>query len=215
MFGAQLHDVYWDGGRDGACKAISEVLQRQGKRPFIVPYGASSAPGAAAYASVLAEIAQQANALGMDPAAIVHASASGATQAGLVVGASVAMPQTKIIGIDIGSEPDRAQEATIAHVEAAAMLLDVELSQIDVEVARWRAKPHYGLPHESTLDAIELAAVHEGLMLDPVCSGKGLAGLISLVKSGRWKKDCDVIFVHTGGMLSSHTISFEEVDAAA
>ena len=215
LFGAHLHDVYWDGDRTRACEALCSTLRNQGKSPFLVPYGASNALGAVAYASTIAEIKQQSNALGMQPASIVHCSGSGATQAGLIVGAATAMPETDIVGIGMCARPERVRTATIRHVEGLSELLDVEIGGAGVEVIPWRAKPHYGLPHQETTNAIALASALEGLIMDPVYSGKAFAGFISLVNSGRWKKDEDVVFVHTGGVLSSEGNGLQDVDAAA
>src|SRR5690606_16727395 len=105
LFGATLHDVPWDGDRNGAIERLAESLRRQGARPFVVPYGVSSALGAVGYASTASEIAAQSREVGFMPAAIVHCSGSGATQAGLAVGAAACLPRTRVLGIDIDAEP--------------------------------------------------------------------------------------------------------------
>src|SRR6185369_6996097 len=92
LFGATLHDVPWNGDRNGAIRALSERLREQGRKPFVVPYGVSDPMGAVAYASTIVEIAQQRDA---PPAAIVLCSGSAGTQAGLVVGARTALPGTR------------------------------------------------------------------------------------------------------------------------
>jgi L-cysteate sulfo-lyase len=145
------------------------------------------------------EIAEQSRALGIRPAAIVHCTGSAGTQAGLVVGASVAMPQTRIVGIDIDAEPERVRSDVIAYARAAADLIGTRFDEADVEVVAGHAGPAYGVPHAATIEAIKLAGVLEALALDPVYSGKGLAGLIALVRARRWQPDTDVIFIHTGG----------------
>jgi 1-aminocyclopropane-1-carboxylate deaminase/D-cysteine desulfhydrase-like pyridoxal-dependent ACC family enzyme len=94
LFGAHLHDVPWTGDRNAAIEELASRLRQDGRRPCVVPYGVSSPLGAAAYASAVVEIAEQSRALGLRPAAIVHCTGSGGTQAGLVAGASVAMPKT-------------------------------------------------------------------------------------------------------------------------
>ena len=87
LFGAESHDVPWDGDRDGAVGALCEELKDAGKRPYLVPYGVSSPLGAVGYASAIDEIFTQSRELGFRPTAIVHCSGSAATQAGLIVGA--------------------------------------------------------------------------------------------------------------------------------
>ncbi len=110
LFGAHLHDIPWTGDRNGAIRSLAEELRAAGKRPYVVPYGVSSALGAVGYASTVVEIAEQSRALGFTPKAIVHCSGSAGTQAGLVVGAKLAMPSTGIVGIDIDAEPERVRE---------------------------------------------------------------------------------------------------------
>ena len=120
LFGATLHDVPWNGDRNGAITALAETLRARGRKPFVVPYGVSSPLGAVAYASTVVEIAQQCAALSIVPAAIVHCSGSAATQAGLVVGARWAMPGTRIVGIDIDAEPERVRADVLAYGAGAA-----------------------------------------------------------------------------------------------
>jgi L-cysteate sulfo-lyase len=199
LFGATLHDVRWDGDRNAAIRALAEQLRRAGRRPYVVPYGVSNPLGAVAYASTIAEIGAQCAAQDIRPAAVVHCSGSGGTQAGLVVGASVCLPSTRVVGIDIDAEPARVRGDVLTYGRAAAALLDQPFADEAVEVVAGHAGPAYGVPHAATLAAIGLAARLEALILDPVYSGKGLAGLIALIRDGRWDTDEDVIFIHTGG----------------
>lgn len=94
-------------------------------------------------------------------------------------------------------------------------MLNVDPATADVEIVPWTSKPRYGLPHQETIDAIELAATLEGLVLDPIYSGRAFTGLIAMVKSDRWSRDCNVVFVHTGGVLSRQVNSLGNVDSAA
>jgi L-cysteate sulfo-lyase len=199
LFGAQLHDVPWTGDRNAAIRAIVSDLEAKGRKPYFVPYGVSNALGAIAYATTIAEIDSQAAAQGCHPAAIVHCTGSAGTQAGLVIGASVAMPNTRIVGIDIDAEPDRVRADVVRFAREAANLLDISFDEALVEVVAGHAGPAYGIPHAATIEAIRLAGRLEALPLDPVYSGKGLAGLIALIREGRWRKEDDVVFIHTGG----------------
>ena len=198
LFGAVLHDVPWNGDRNGAITNLAEELRARGGRPYIVPYGVSNPLGAVGYASTLVEIAHQCDALGFAPEAIVHCSGSGGTQAGLVA-ARHGLPGTRIVGIDIDAEPERVRADVVAYAEAAAAHLDQPFVGADVEVLAGHAGPAYGVPHQATVEAIKLGAALEGLVLDPVYSGKGLAGLIALIRSGRWTRGENVVFIHTGG----------------
>ncbi|WP_426614139.1 D-cysteine desulfhydrase family protein [Bradyrhizobium sp. McL0616] len=199
LFGARLHDVPWTGDRNAAIRTLVDDLRASGRRPYFVPYGVSNALGAVAYATTIAEIEQQAALSGFAPAAIVHCTGSAGTQAGLVVGAAVAMPGTRIVGIDIDAEPARVRSDVVALARQAADLLGADFDEALVEVVAGHAGPAYGVPHEATIEAIRLAGKSEALVLDPVYSGKGLAGLIAMIRQGRWRSDEDVVFLHTGG----------------
>jgi L-cysteate sulfo-lyase len=199
LFGAHLHDVPWTGDRNAAIRMLVGELAAQGHKPYFVPYGVSNALGAIGYATTICEIESQAALLGFRPSAIVHCTGSAGTQAGLVVGASVAMPDTRIVGIDIDAEPARVRADVIALARDASSLLDVPFNEAAVEVVAGHAGPAYGVPHAATIEAIRLAGRFEALVLDPVYSGKGLAGLIALIRGGRWRRDEDIIFLHTGG----------------
>lgn len=198
LFGAILHDVPWTGDRNGAITTLAEGLRTRGHNPYIVPYGVSSPLGAVAYASTMVEISSQCEALGFTPAAIVHCSGSGGTQAGLVA-ARHCLPGTRLVGIDIDAEPERVRADVVAYGRAAAAMLDQPFDDEDVEVVAGQAGPAYGVPHQATIEAIKLGARLEGLVLDPVYSGKGLAGLIALIRAGRWTGGHDIVFIHTGG----------------
>jgi L-cysteate sulfo-lyase len=109
------------------------------------------------------------------------------------------MPDTRIVGIDIDAEPERVRADVVGFAQEASNLLDIPFDDAAVEVIAGHAGPAYGVPHQATIEAIGLAGRLEALPLDPVYSGKGLAGLIALIRQGRWRKDEDVIFLHTGG----------------
>ncbi len=202
LFGARLHDVPWTGDRNDAIRSLAAQLAEDGRRPFVVPYGVSSPLGAIGYVSAAVEIAAQVETRGFVPDAIVHCSGSGATQAGLVIGARAALPRTRIVGIDIDAEPERVKADVTAYAAEAAAMLNMPFNEEDIEVVAGMAGPAYGVPHEATVDAIRLAGRLEALVLDPVYSGKGLAGLIALVQAGRWPADSDIVFLHTGGAPS-------------
>ena len=118
--GATIHNVFWDGDRNRSCEALSVTLRGQGKMPFVVPYGASNALGAIAYACVAAEISEQSQAAGFQPAAILAPSVSGATQAGLCLGAAMEMPSSRVVGIDISFKPELVRAKVDSLAKRAA-----------------------------------------------------------------------------------------------
>src|ERR1700704_5007210 len=157
LFGAHLHEVPWTGDRNAAIRTLVGDLQAKGHKPYFVPYGVSNALGAVAYATTISEIEPQAALLGVVPTAIVHCTGSAGTQAGLVVGAAVAMPNTRIVGIDIDAEPTRVRADVMAYARAAADLIGTRSDEPDVEVVGGPAGPAYGVPHAATIEAIKLA----------------------------------------------------------
>ena len=102
-------------------------------------------------------------------------------------------------GVNIDAEPTRVRADVVSLARQASNLLDLRFDEANVEVVAGHAGPAYGVPHEATIEAIRLAGRLEALALDPVYSGKGLAGLIALIRQGRWRKGEDIIFLHTGG----------------
>jgi len=157
LFGAHLHDVPWTGDRNSAIKELGDRVRAQGRRPYFVPYGVSNALGAVGYASTIAEIAAQASVMGFRPSAVVHCTGSAGTQAGLVVGASLALKGTRVVGIDIDAEPERVRADIISLAKAAADLLETPFNEAAVEVVAGHAGPAYGVPHDATVEAIKLA----------------------------------------------------------
>ena len=199
LFGATLHDVPWTGDRNAAIAALSETLQEQGKTTYQVPYGVSSPLGAIGYARAFHEIMDQALAQGMKPATIVHCSGSGGTQAGLIAGMSGSEFDVEILGIDIDAEPERVRSDVRELAKKCARLLGGEVDDNDVRVVAGYAGSAYGVPHQETLAAMSLLGRLEGMVLDPVYTGKAMAGLIAMLREGRWSADDHIVFIHSGG----------------
>jgi D-cysteine desulfhydrase family pyridoxal phosphate-dependent enzyme len=182
----------------------SEVLKRtfetawaDGRRPYLIPLGASNATGTLAYAYAFDELMQQA----VKPDWIVHASSSGGTQAGLLLGARRAGWQGKILGISI-DEPAHELKKTVAALASEAserfgekILFNPE----EVLVNDDYLGGGYGVMGDLEEQAIRLFARQEGLLLDPVYTGRAAAGLIDLIKKGFFKPGETVLFWHTGG----------------
>src|SRR5262249_10185438 len=111
---------------------------------------------------------------GFYPSAIVYSTGSAATQAGLVVGASIALKGTRVVGIDIDAEPERVRSDVVRYANAAADLLGASFDEADVEVIAGHAGLAYGVPHDATIEAIKLAGALEALVLDRSAPAKGL-----------------------------------------
>jgi L-cysteate sulfo-lyase len=197
LYGAIIHDIAWDEDRNLHLGRIAEDLRRAGRNVYFVPYGASDALGAMGYALAAEEIVSACP----QAAWIVHGSGSAGTQAGLLAGLIALRHPARVIGIDVDAQAERvAADVDRVGREAASLLGVAERWTTDlVEVAGDWSGPGYGIADASTREAIRLGARLEGLALDPVYSGKGLAGLIGLAREGRFKPDDAVIWIHTGG----------------
>ncbi len=197
LYGAILHDIPWDEDRNLRLRALADDLKAAGRRPYLVPYGASDALGAMGYAAAAEEIVRERP----DVAWIVHASGSAGTQAGLLAGLIALGHPARVIGIDVDAQPQRVRADVCRVGRQAAALLGVEERWDDrrVEVAGDWSAGAYGVADASTEEAIRLAARCEGLALDPVYSGKGMAGLIGLARQGRFRDGGAVVWIHTGG----------------
>ncbi len=201
LFGAVVHDIPWMEDRNARLRGIEHELRAVGRRPYFVPYGASDAIGAMGYARMVIELLEQCSAIGMAPIYLVHASGTGGTQAGILAMLAALRHPLRCIGIDVDAQPARVAADVKRIGRAAAALLGVNTRWTDdvVEVVAGYAGPSYGVPDAATLEAIGLAARLEALALDPVYTGKGMAGLIGLVRGGHFSKEDTVIWLHTGG----------------
>lgn len=197
LYGAVIHDIPWNEDRNAPLRAIMAALRQAGRAPYLVPYGASDALGAMGYVLAADEI----TAARSETAWIVHASGSAGTQAGLLAGLLARGHTARVIGIDVDAQAARVAQDVRRVGREAAGLLGVADRWDDraVEVAGEWCGPGYGLPDGPTEEALRLAARLEGLALDPVYAGKGMAGLIGLARAGRFQPDDTVVWIHTGG----------------
>jgi 1-aminocyclopropane-1-carboxylate deaminase/D-cysteine desulfhydrase-like pyridoxal-dependent ACC family enzyme len=200
LFGARIHYVASRDERAPAMEALALRLRQSGRKPFIIPLGASTPTGALGLARAPGEIA----AAGLKPDAIVHATSSGGTQAGLIAGCALFGIRTSIIGI---SADDPASSLSRIVGELLLKMAD-----------RLGAKPPsigagdppvvddgyvgegYGLPTPASIEAQTLVARTEGILLDPVYTAKAMAGLIGRIRAGAFTSDQTVLFWHTGGV---------------
>lgn len=199
LYGAVLHDIPWGEDRNARLEALASDLRAAGKRVFMVPYGASDALGAMGYALAAEEIIRDCP----EVAWIVHSSGSGGTQAGLLAGVLALGHRARVIGVDVDAQAGRVKEDVQRIGFDAAALLGItgRWENDKVEVVDDWCGPGYGETDASTEEAIVLAARLEGLLVDPVYSGKGMAGLIGLARQRRFD-DGAVVWIHTGGSPS-------------
>lgn len=193
----------WPTGEDmmGAMKAMAAEVDSQGGKAYIIPGGGSNPIGATGYAACALEIMEQIFDLGIDPDWIVCASGSAGTQAGLVAGLVACNTGIPLVGINV-SRPREIQEELVyglARRTAERLQTNQPIPRDAVTCFGDYVGPGYSLPTPEMAEAVRMLARTEGILLDPVYTGKTMAGLIDLSKKGFFKKDSTVLFVHTGG----------------
>jgi D-cysteine desulfhydrase family pyridoxal phosphate-dependent enzyme len=196
LFNAQL---VWTSlnERDQLLEQTFNHAWESGKRPYLIPYGGSNPTGASAYAFAMKELLDQ----NYHPDWIVFASSSGGTQAGLVSGARLFGFNGKVLGISV-DEPEvdlKSHVATLASATADALGERVNFLPQDILVSADYLGAGYGVMGSPEMDAIRLFARQEGLLLDPVYTGRAAAGMIDLIRKGYFKQEETVLFWHTGG----------------
>jgi D-cysteine desulfhydrase family pyridoxal phosphate-dependent enzyme len=181
---------------------IAADLRDQGEKPYVIPGGGSNAVGATAYVNAVYETLGQMRNLSLNASHwYTTSSTSGGTHAGLALGAKLANAPFRVIGsaCDQDAEKTKAVVVPLANATAEHIGTDVRVSDDDVIVDDSYYLPSYGIPNDGCLEAIEIAARTEGILLDPVYTGKTMSALIDHVRSGRLTNADAVIFHHTGG----------------
>ncbi|WP_443692796.1 D-cysteine desulfhydrase [Pseudomonas protegens] len=184
---------------DEQLHALAARLRSNGKKPYLVPIGGSNALGALGYVRAGLELAQQIEDSGLEFAAVVLASGSAGTHSGLALALSDVLPQLPVIGVTVSRSEEDQRPKVQGLAERTAELLGVKLPDtFNVQLWDEYFAPRYGEPNAGTLAAVKLLASQEGLLLDPVYTGKAMAGLLDGVGRQRFD-DGPLIFLHTGG----------------
>ncbi len=209
ILGADVRIISPEGDPEAEALRTAKEISAAGGKPYVVPVGGSGVSasmkvplGAISYVAAFRELLTQTEARGVRPTHVVHASGSGSTQAGLVVGARALAPDVRVLGIGTGRRKAVAEAniLKIARQATDALELDVDIRPEDVDVNEDYIGRGYGHINRQVVEAIAAMARTEGIFLDPVYSGKGMAGLIDLVrKGGAFRPEDTVVFVHTGG----------------
>lgn len=202
LLGARVHRL-----RPGQAPAaeLQKILAQHaaaGRRGYVIPTGGSNATGALGYVRAARELAIQCRERGIYPAAVIHATSTGGTQAGLLAGFRLEGLSTRVIGINVYNDDSAA---LVAHIETLTAQI---LSRIapgmapaadGVEVVDGFLGEGYGIPTTAMVEAVTMVASRDGLLLDPVYSGKAMAGLLAMLDRQAFVEDDDLIFLHTGG----------------
>ena len=206
LFGAEIVTIPDRKERDRVLQETYDKAVADGRKPYLVPYGGSSPTGALSYAFAVEELMIQMRDLRVLQELgsldwIVFGTSSGGTHAGLVLGRRVFGFKGKVLGISI----DESEEWLKSHVSALASDSSeklgerIEFTPADVSANADYCGAGYGVLTDAEREAVNLFAKYEGLLLDPVYTGRAAAGMIDLIRKGFFKKDETVLFWHTGG----------------
>ena len=201
LFGAQIR---WTGSLSVA-QVVDDVVRTEtavGRTPYVIPYGGSSPIGAAGYVYAMEEMMAQAGAMHVQFDRIIFASSSGGTQAGLLVGAWLSGYEGEILGISVDKPADDLRRIVLALAPLVASAVGYGGSFDDAHLTVCDSYLGEGYAHPGSLEceAIQLMARTEGLLVDPVYTGRALGGLIDLIRTGKIGPAEAVLFWHTGGI---------------
>jgi len=190
--------------RDERLIQVGQELTDQGKTPYLIPVGGSNAVGAVGYVHAMEELAAQLNAMDATPDAVVFATSSGGTQAGLALGAKLTGFKGKILGISIdqtktGNTPFPPILADITNTAALRLETKIRMRPDDFHLNCDYLGAGYAMPGDLEFNAIRDLAEHEGILLGPVYTARAMGGLADLIKKKIFTKNQSVLFWHTGG----------------
>jgi len=203
LLGARVHWVQRS-EREAKIGELSDQLRQEGHNPYVIPVGGSNGAGATGYVLAMMELAEQLNGINRHVDHVVFASSSGGTQAGIVVGAKVTNFNGKLHGVSI--DQDYANSATyecelanIANETAKYIGFNAQFAASDFTVVYNYLGGGYGVVSDLEREAIRLLASREGIILDPVYTGRAMGALIDLIRRKTFRSDETVLFWHTGG----------------
>lgn len=203
LLGAEVRFDTWSGWDQVSAilEGVAEELRAAGRRPYIIPMGGSNALGTLGYVVAAQEIARQAGALDLPLRALICTTSSGATHAGLVLGKVLYNLPFNVIGVSVSPSTSQAVPEVRRLASAAAALLGADpIPEDEITVLDTYIGPGYGQVDARTIEAVRTVARLEGVLVDPVYTGKAMAGLLDLARRGTWKPGDAVIFLHTGGL---------------
>jgi D-cysteine desulfhydrase len=197
MFGAEIVTIADRAYRDQTLQATYDKAVAAGRQPYLVTYGGSSPTGALGYAFAMKEFLEQ----NVHADWMVFGTSSGGTHAGLVLGQRVFGFRGRVLGISIDEPEDwlKTRVSTLASGGSEKLGERIEFRREDVLANDNYCKAGYGVLTDAEREAVKLFAKHEGLLLDPVYTGRAAAGMIDLIRKGFFKKDETILFWHTGG----------------
>ena len=198
LLGAEIRYVPDRQARAAGVQAAADDSRREGRKPYVIPIGASTPLGAAAYALAVDELLRQID----PPDVIVHATSSGGTQAGLVVGCHLAGVSTRVIGISADERADVLAREIGGVADGLLDLAGAARARVAIDVDDGFVGEGYGIATAAAREALALTARSEAIFLDPTYTAKAMAGLFARVRGGAFRPDQRVLFWHTGGQVA-------------
>ena len=201
LFGAIVHDFGREQDPHEALDRVATQVRDRGGHPYVVPFGGSNVTGALGYVRAANELLAQIDQLELEVDCVVHATGSGGTQAGLLAGLRAQGSSISVLGISVVEDASELSEYVLrlANETASAIATDIQICKEDVFVTGDYVGDGYGIPTPESVNAIRLIAEKEGILLDPVYTGKAMAGLLELIAEGEIDRSASVVFLHTGG----------------
>ena len=203
LFGAHIH--YCDRkDRDSKLYQVADELAENGKKPYVIPVGGSNSTGSVGYVDAMFELDIQLKEMNLTPDAIVFASSSGGTQAGLTLGAGITGFKGQVLGISI----DQVKTGTASFLPVLTRIVNETAKRIDSDIAMTESDfsldchylgAGYAVPGDLEFDAIRDLARYEGILLGPVYTARAMGALLDMIQKNVFKKDQSVLFWHTGG----------------
>ncbi len=188
---------------EARAEELGEDLRRRGERPYVIPNGCKPLHSALAYAGCVLELLEQMRVLDLAPDAIVTACGTAGTQTGLVLGSLLfAQGGIRVVGVSVSAKAEALRERIRQNLQEALRFLGLALPVPEgaIEVHDGYVGPGYAVPTPGMRAAVELLARTEGILLDPVYTGKAMAGLLDLLEKGGLGGAEAVVFLHTGGV---------------
>lgn len=213
LHGATMEGRGPDLDMNAEMEAVADAFREKGRSVYTIPGGGSNPTGALGYVNCALELLGQLADAGLVIDHLLHATGSAGTQAGLVTGLRAMNAGIPLLGIGVRAPKEKQEESVFGLAVRTAEKIGAAgaVTRGDVVANTDYVGPGYGIPAEDTLEAIDLFARFEGILLDPVYSAKGAAGMIDLIRKGTFEKGQRIVFLHTGGAigLTGYTHCFQ------
>ncbi len=203
LFGANTRHYPGATDMNAAMELVADEVRAAGGKPYVIPGGGSNAVGALGYVDCALEIITQANAQQLRVDHVVHATGSAGTQAGLVVGLQAMNSNIPVLGIGVNAPRDVQEERVFQLAQKTAAYIGAPgvVAREHIVANCDYVGEGYGITTPAMCEALRLLARLEGLLFDPVYSGKGMAGMLDLIGKGHFGKGDNIVFIHTGGSV--------------